>query len=410
MKIVVFNLRYGANLGDRLIAECLAADLLAADPSFVIDTQDLGGRDAPQTGAGKRGLRMAALFALQSMPGAARQWAAGKMLDRLVTRRLEPRWRAVLSDADAVVIGGGGIFADSDLNFPMKIAAALRLAAERNLPVAIHAVGVSPGWSRRGRVLFGEGLLAANLCSLTLRDAGAVAMWAQELHAYALPVPTIAPDPALTLADHMTLPDAGDGKTIGLCITSPAALRYHGGHGPRRDMGAWYLALVGDLHRRGYRVIGFTTGAVEDGVFAETLSDRFAAQTGGETIAQPGSAQEMVTLIGGCRALVSHRLHAIITGYVLGIPALALAWDGKMAGQMAMMGHAERLVDPARLEAGQAADRVEVMLGEGIDPARRDALVEDARQGTRRLARALKMAAGVVEDAPARGVVLADGE
>jgi hypothetical protein len=55
MKIVVFNLRYGANLWDRLIAECLAAELAGADPSFIVDTQDLGGRDAPQTGAGKRG-------------------------------------------------------------------------------------------------------------------------------------------------------------------------------------------------------------------------------------------------------------------------------------------------------------------------------------------------------------------
>jgi hypothetical protein len=76
MKIVVFNLRYGANLWDRLIAECLAAELAGADPSFIVDTQDLGGRDAPQTGAGS-GLRMAALFVLQAMPGPVRQrWRA----------------------------------------------------------------------------------------------------------------------------------------------------------------------------------------------------------------------------------------------------------------------------------------------------------------------------------------------
>lgn len=393
MKIVVFNLRYGANLGDRLIAECLAAELAGADPSFIVDTQDLGGRDAPQTGAGKRGLRMAALFLLQAMPGPVRQKVAGMMLDRLVKRRLEPRWAQVLSDADAVVIGGGGIFADSDLNFPMKIGAALRMATERGLPVAIHAVGVSPGWSPRGRILLGRGLLGARLASLTLRDTGGLAMWARELGAYALPVPGIAPDPALTLGNHMAM-GARDpaGRTIGLCITSPAALRYHSDKAPRRDMARWYLALAEELYLRGYRVQGFTTGAVEDGVFAERLAADFSHCTGGGTIAQPASAQEMVTLIHACRALVSHRLHAVIVAHVGGVPALALAWDGKMAGQMAMMGHADRLVDVALLEPLQAADLVEKVMAQGIDTDRRDALVEEARRGTRRLAKALREA------------------
>lgn len=393
MKIVVFNLRYGANLGDRLIAECLAAELAGVDPSFEIDAQDLGGRDAPQTGTGKRGLRMVALYVLQALPACARQRVAGMMLERLVKRRLEPRWAGVLSDADAVVIGGGGIFADSDLNFPMKIGAALRMAAARDLPVAIHAVGVSPGWSPRGRALLGRGLLGARLASLTLRDTAALAMWARELGAYALPVPGIAPDPALTLGDHMEMGGGDPGcRTIGLCITSPAALRYHSDKAPRRDMAGWYLALAEELYRRGYRVQGFTTGAVEDSVFAEGLAVNFARRTGGGTIAQPDSAQEMVTLIHGCLAVVSHRLHAVIVAYVRAIPALALAWDSKMAGQMAMMGHADRLVDPAGLEPLAAADLVEAIMAQGIDAARRDSLVEEARRATRRLALALREA------------------
>jgi polysaccharide pyruvyl transferase WcaK-like protein len=355
---------------------------------------------------------MAALFVLQAMPGPVRQRVAGMMLDRLVRRRLEPRWAQVLSDADAVVIGGGGIFADSDLNFPMKIGAALRMAAERGLPVAVHAVGVSPGWSPRGRALLGRGLLGARLASLTLRDTGGLAMWARELGAYALPVPGIAPDPALTLGDHMAM-GARDpaGRTIGLCITSPAALRYHSDKAPRRDMADWYLGLAGELHLRGYRVQGFTTGAVEDGVFAQRLAQDFTRCTGGGTIAQPASAQEMVTLIHACRAVVSHRLHAIIVAHVGGIPALALAWDGKMAGQMAMMGHADRLVDPAGLEPLQAADLVERIMAQGIDTDRRDALVEEARRGTRRLARALREAVGAeagAQEAVERKAVVRD--
>jgi hypothetical protein len=88
MKIVVFNLRYGANLWDRLIAECLAAELAGADPSFIVDTQDLGGRDAPQTGAGSEAAHGRALC-VAGDAGACAATVAGMMLDRLVRRRLE---------------------------------------------------------------------------------------------------------------------------------------------------------------------------------------------------------------------------------------------------------------------------------------------------------------------------------
>lgn len=397
MKIVVFNVRHGANLGDQLIAECLAAELRAADAAATVVTEDLAGRDAPQTGAGTRGMRVAALAILAALPGSLRQMVAGRMLDRLVGRRLMPRWRSLLADADAIVIGGGGIFADSDLNFPKKIAAALRAAAERDLPVAIHAVGVSPHWSRAGRRLFGEGLSAARLSGISVRDDRARDLWNAELSGYTLPAVTIAPDPALTLSAHFpATPTRRGGPThIGLCLTSPTALRYHGRDTwSARAIEQWYCALAAELTRRGHLVVGFTTGTIEDDRFAAAIETRFVAATGGKGRIAPTctSAAELVSLIGEFHGLVAHRLHALIVGYAAAIPGLALAWDAKMVGQMEMLGHPDRLLDPKRSTATETADRLNAIIADGVDLDRRDALIAEARASTQALVRTLRAA------------------
>ncbi len=397
MKIVVFNLRYGANLGDQLIAQCVAAELSKAEPSFAIVTEDLGGRDAPPTGTRHRGLRMAALFILQALPKPARQWVAGKLLERLVRARLEPRWHAVLSDADAVVIGGGGIFADSDLNFPMKISAAIRMATDRQLPLAIHAVGVSPGWSPRGRRLFDEALRRAKLCSLTMRDDSAIAMWNAELRNDSLRPTGVAPDPALTLTHHLSIESADPGRpqTIGICLTSPAALRYHGvSLAGARAIEQWYLSVAAELSQRGFRVVGFDTGVTEDVHFAMQLANAFAQATNSKGHIAPSSdnATALVTLISGFHGLISHRLHAIIAAYTLGIPGLALEWDPKMQGQMDMLGCGDRLLDAQRFDASGVADRIETIIAQGINLDRRDTLVQQAQAATLRLARCLRSA------------------
>ena len=47
--------------------------------------------------------------------------------------------RKRVAGCDAVVLGGGNLLTDADLNFPMKIAGALRQAAALRLPVAVNA-------------------------------------------------------------------------------------------------------------------------------------------------------------------------------------------------------------------------------------------------------------------------------
>lgn len=77
-------------------------------------------------------------------------------LAALVQLRLRRHVRTRLAGCDAVVLGGGNLLTDADLNFPMKIAGALAQAARLRLPVAVNGVGANRQWSEAGRRLFGR--------------------------------------------------------------------------------------------------------------------------------------------------------------------------------------------------------------------------------------------------------------
>ena len=68
----------------------------------------------------------------------------------LVHLRLRRHVRTRLAGCDAVVLGGGNLLTDADLNFPMKIAGALDQAARLRLPAAVYGVGANRQWSAAG--------------------------------------------------------------------------------------------------------------------------------------------------------------------------------------------------------------------------------------------------------------------
>jgi len=397
MKLVIFTQLYGANLGDQLIAQCLAAELRSMCPDWDVVVEDLAARDGPVIHGGARIKRMIALKILQSLPPVARRLIAERMLNRLARRKLIPRWRRALADANAVVIGGGGIFADNDLNFPIKIATAINVATERALPVAIHAVGVGSLWSTTAKHIVAKSLARARLCSITVRDDGARNAWNRELASFAGPVIGTAADPALTAGSHFEFAPrlSNAPPSIGICLTSPTALRYHSsGVAVPRRMDRWYIDIARELVGRGHRVFGFTTGAIEDVRFAAELSPRFRLATGdqGVVLAPFASAQELVEAVAGFSAIVAHRLHALIVGFAWGVPGLALAWDAKMLGQMEMMGYPNRLADPAKLTPSAAAEQVARLLREGVSERHRDRLAKAGHRATEELVAALRTA------------------
>lgn len=176
MRIVLFNVKYSANLGDGLLTECLEAELRRCSSNTSVTSIDLAGRRHYAQGGR---YRRAALTVLQMLPAAARQFTAGLIVDRKVAG-MKKAWGQELATADAVVIGGGNLFSDADLNFPIKIYGAIGQVTAKSLPVGVFGVGVADNWSARGKHLFLTALAGARLVHVAVRDARSQSIWKRE--------------------------------------------------------------------------------------------------------------------------------------------------------------------------------------------------------------------------------------
>ncbi|GHE01971.1 hypothetical protein U879_16890 [Defluviimonas sp. 20V17] len=377
MKLVIFGLGYSPNLGDGVIADCMAHAARDLVPGLQVVAVDLSGRGG--FGAVTMANRGRALKILSAMPRPLRHMLVRAKLGRMLDTAT-PRWQEACQGAGAALIGGGQLLSDADLNFPLKIARAAKVAREAGVPVAIHAAGVSRNWSRPGRALFAE-LFSTDLRAVGLRDAPSIAAWTEQTAGHP-PAPGLARDPGLLAAECYGPAPRREGW-LGLCVTDPAILGYHAdgavaGAGP-----GFQAALVRALAERGRKVLLFCNGAEEDGralaALAAPLAD-LVARGRVEIAPPPERPAQLAHLIGGLDGLVAHRLHACILGYAYGRPVVGLGWDRKVESFFASVGAARFCLSDPAVTAADAADRLIEALETGIAaPAHAHALTE-ARQ------------------------------
>jgi polysaccharide pyruvyl transferase WcaK-like protein len=394
VKLVLFNVKYSPNLGDGLLSECLERELSQAAERPEVVSADLAGRRAYGTGAGQRRI---ALSVLERLPGPVRRIAARGALSLLVRSRLRREWRKLLIDADAVIVGGGNLIADVDLNFPMKIAGALAVAEQRKLPVAVHSVGVTDNWSRSGARLFRAAFGNSKLVTASVRDQRSRAIWDRRLVPAGICAATIAPDPGLLTALHFPATCRGDAdrRHVALGITSPDAIRYHVADGGMPDaLDRWLADLVGELAQREFRISLFTNGSPEDRDYLAAQASQLVAVAPGRVRIEPDfrTPADLAGFVSGCDLLLGHRMHAIIAAYSYGIPAIGFAWDVKLQSLFELIGHADRLIDPASTPADFTAALAERALADGIDRPTHARLIRQSRDSIARLATRLKEA------------------
>lgn len=385
MKVLVFNVKFSENLGDGILAMCLECALVQARPDIQVETIDIAGREAfGETREGRKAL----LRLLELMPEVLRRLAVSAALARSLAH-WRGMWLERARHADAAVIGGGNLFQDDDLNFPLKIGAVLDVLREAGVPVAIHAVGASRHWSLRARKLF-AGLLGNRVVHVCTRDEQS----RQNLRSYfgeTFDV-GICPDPGLLaaelLAGRTPPPGQCEGTTVGICVTHPMILRRHSGlpisQVPLCGMPA-YGELIDGLLGYGYKVLLFTNGAREDqgfldGIMQMPANARRAAVGELRAAPRPRDPAELLGILQPLSAVVAHRLHANIIAYSLGIPHVGLGWDSKVRSFFEAVGRGRFLVE-GRRAPGEIAGDVSLAIAEGIDPARHAEQMDMARRG-----------------------------
>ncbi len=364
MKVVQFGLRFSPNLGDGVIAECLAHALRSEAPGTQVTLIDISGRDG--FGATPVKHRQRALAVLRRLPPALRRalvrWRLGRLLDALA-----PVWVKALQGADLAIVGGGQILADADLNFPLKLARVAEAAQAARVPVAIHAAGVQPGWSPPGRALFTR-LLDTDLRQVGLRDTLSCAAWQREMGGG--PAPALTRDPGLLAVDCYGPAPAS--RRIGLCVTDPAILRYHADSRVAGGAVGFYRDLAATLAARGHKITLFCNGAAED----RAALDRVIADPGIAAMAATGTVSfaepperpaDLARLVGGFRGVVAHRLHACILAWSYRVPVVGLGWDRKVESFFASVA-AQDWFAAGGARPVEVADRLQAALKTGVDP------------------------------------------
>lgn len=371
MKIVQFGLCYSPNVGDGIISDCLAHACGKLYPGCEFVTVDLSGRH----GFGQATVRnrASALRVLRALPRAVRRRVVVNRLNAMLDR-VEPDWLAAIEGADLAILGGGQILSDADLNFCVKIARAARVIHSRQVPVVIHAAGVSRNWSPRGSALFHE-VFQADLRAVGLRDAPSLSAWGDQVH-NALPAPRLTRDPGLLAAGCYGPRGPSTGR-MGLCVTTPEILSYHA-DGAVAGVGRRGVAFFADvaiaLIQSGERVMLFCNGAHEDRAAVQQLAalpeiEKHIANGAIDIATAPETPADLAAIISGCRAVVAHRLHACIVAYAYEIPIVGLGWDSKVSSFFASVQNDRFFVGAADADAGSVARLTLEAVQRGIDPA-----------------------------------------
>ena len=384
MIVGALNVKYSANLGDGLLAECLEAELRACGPDIQTLALDLAGRT--DYGDGLQG-RRAVLSVLEATPQPLRREAVGALLGLTVRHRLRPRWRLALGGIDALVLGGGNLMADADLNFPIKIEGALAEAAAARLPVGVFGVGVSDNWSARGQALFRRALANSRLTHAAVRDEQSKAIWDRRLGPAGVRPAEVCRDPAVLAARHFPRnPKRPGRRRIGLGLTSPLAIRYHSTHPALRDedLTRWTADLAAAMIAKGWEVSLFTNGSPEDRDYLRRVAPQLQA-AGASLAASFSRPRDLAEFISGRDLVLAHRMHACIAAYAYATPHIGFAWDEKLQRFFDSVGRGAFVVEAGRDATADVIALAERALAQGIAHGPHAACLREARAGIVRL-------------------------
>jgi hypothetical protein len=293
-------------------------------------------------------------------------------------------------DKTSVVIGGGQIFADCDLNFPIKIGRIARICRDERVSVAVYGAGAGEGWSARGARLFAQ-LHAVKLQYVALRDERSVAAFTRQMPELDCGI-RVVPDPAV-LAETVYGPAPehtlalGRGR-VGLCITAAEVLQYHadmpvvGGRHTR----VFFLNVIVHLCGQGLSVALFTNGALEDEASLTSLiADPALADivADGRLIRHAAflSPRDLAHAISSHDVIVAHRLHASIIAFAYGVPSLGLGWDRKVESFYSLTGREVHCVVDASMTPEYLCHRIIAAKCHPIPDEVRNCLMTQTVQG-----------------------------
>lgn len=389
MNVRLLNVKYSPNVGDGLLVECLEAHLNSIDGIGPASSIDLAGRASYDHATTRRETMM---WILESVPNGIRSSLARAGLATKLALGLKEHYRRELAGSCAVVVGGGNLLSDRDLNFPMKIAAALTEATRAKARLAIFGCGVSSDWSVAGLKMFRAVLEANRPVHVAVRDEASKKAWNMLFAGAARMGAVVVSDPGV-LASAIYRFDEPTEKpvrpVVAIGLMSAVAIQYHGFTSMSgNDLARWYMALIDELVEGGFDISLFTNGSPEDQRFAlriwQMLSQRRAiANIKMEWVRLP---IHLCRVVASADVVIAFRMHALIAAFSYGTPIVALKWDPKVDAFIHSVSLADCVVDSNFSNPEATSKIVKAAWKQGIDQSKLDLVISEAKNGINQLA------------------------
>ena len=332
-RMVIAGETHSPNLGDGVIAQSLAHLYQRAWPDQNVVLLDISARPTWGSGVGAESQNGRFKTRLQSL----RRYLGNRTYNLLIWNSMkrsqsQALWQKNLQAASALIIGGGLLIMDNDLDFPLKINTLARTAQQQNVPIHFVACGVGDNrpWTPRGHRLMRQALSAAQ--TITLRDK----LSQQKLARLMPDIETaVTFDPAICAQAVYGPPNTpSTTPNIGLGIIQVDKINAYNPDKPpltQANMRDFWLKLLNHLYQSGLRVTLFSNGIVHDHALALEIAASAAERLGLDVPVAPRPVQpeQLVQTIARFSGVVAFRLHASIIASAYGIPSIGLEWDQK---------------------------------------------------------------------------------
>lgn len=379
--VVVAGEVYSQNVGDQAIHTCLKYILKEHDPELQVLSLDISGREVPVESEAPR--EKSKLFELiNACSGKGKRKAAINLAYHrlLAQRKYEQQWSSLFEQADGLVIGGGQLLMDNDLDFPLKLSSLAELAKVLGLPVHISACGVGKHWSATAKELFQPVIEQA--ASITVRDELSRDRLVSFLPGTACQVTA---DPAILAAEVFTSrTSSNQPDLIGLGVMSREDVNSRLPEQSQFTEEEWknlWLDIVTRLVEENMKVEIFTTGSQQDDDFARELF-MTVHHINWESISRavrPGGVKGMLGILRGYTLVIGTRLHASILANALGISSLGISWDEKVQAYYKESNMPERCFTLESLEPEKLVRACRELNGQPFSPALLTELKDRAR-------------------------------
>lgn len=349
-RAALLNAHFSANLGDGLLSDSLMFGLKEHLDSFPVD---LAARETISTLGGSR--RGQIIKGLNALPSPIRSFLISRIQAHLLKTKWQPHFAKYLVDCDLVIVGGGNLIADQDLNFPVKISAAIEETIRLGKPCFIYAVGVGSHFSQKGKAMFDDAFRRADLRGVYVRDEKSRRNWNKNFSSSSGHAATVVWDPGLISSLCWPEEKLTTNLPIRVGIISPNELVYHGSKMDVLNLTAWYGTFISQLAESGQPVRLFSNGSPED---TRYLVEEIASIFPAIPYDLPENQEKLARLVARSSLVSAFRLHALIPAVSYKCPILALAWDEKVRSFAEKIGSPTVCIDVKNTDPKEAADLV----------------------------------------------------